>query len=330
MHTIYVSKDGHSPEGTCPKTVEEAFRLAKSFEPEPVTIRLLPGIYREKLVMDQPFVTMIGMGETPKDVTICYGDGAYEILEDGIKRGTFRTATFRTDTHDFTAKNITFENDCGSGKKAGQGLALYADGDRLFFDNCRFLGWQDTIFNAPLPQTEREPGGFRGPKEFAPRINGRHYFRNCFVQGEVDFLFGSATAYYENCELFSLNIGEEINGYVTAASTAEGQEYGYVLKNCRFTGNCPDHSVYIGRPWRPYGKTVLIGCEIGPHIRPEVWADWGKEDHSHVFYGEYDSTGAGADPSERPDWTHILTAEEAKHYEKKQVLGGWDPTSDHG
>lgn len=326
MNTIYVSETGQSPKGPCPATVQEALDLAAAnYTDEPVTILIQPGVYMEKLVVSQPYLTLEGAGQTPEEVVIRYADGAKEILEDGIKRGTFRTATFRTDTHDFTARNLTFENACGPGKQAGQGLALYADGDKLFFDNCRFLGWQDTIFTAPLPLQEREPGGFRGPKEFAPRINGRHYFRNCFVQGEVDFIFGSATAYFEGCEFFSLNIGQEINGYVTAASTPEGQTYGYVMDHCRFTSNCPDHSVYIGRPWRPFAKTVLLNCELGPHIVPAGWADWWTEPHDNVYFAEYHSFGDGADMVSRPEWTFTLSEEEARNYRKELVLEGWDP-----
>lgn len=136
----------------------------------------------------------------------------------------------------------------------GQALALYVDGDRILFDRCRMLASQDTIFTGPLPPKEIEPNGFIGPKQYAPRINGRHYYKDCFIRGDIDFIFGSATAYFENCELYSQDIGREINGYVTAASTPEGQEYGYVFEGCHFTGNCPPRSVYLGRPWRNLQK----------------------------------------------------------------------------
>lgn len=328
MNLLYVSQDGISAEGTsCAATVQEAFRQAAALFPEqPVTIRLMPGIYEEKLVLSQPFVTLEGTGDSPEDCVIRWADGAYEILEDGEKRGTFRTATFRTDTHDFTARNLTFENACGPGRKAGQGLAVYADGDRQLFDNCRFLGWQDTLFTAPLPEKPYSPGGFRGPKEFAPRVNGRQCYRNCYFQGEVDFIFGSATAYFENCEFFSLNIGEKINGFVTAASTAEGQKYGYVMDHCRFTSNCPDGSVYLGRPWRPYARTVLLYCEIGPHITKEGWDDWMPGvGHDHLYYAEYRCTGPGAAAEFRPDWTDRLTDAEAVEYSREKVLGDWKP-----
>ena len=328
MNLLYVSPEGFAPDGQpCPTSVKEAFRQsAGRFSGQPVTIRVMPGVYEEKLVLEQPFVTLEGMGSSPEETVIRWTDGAYEILADGKTRGTFRTATFRTDTHDFTARNLTFENACGPGKKAGQGLALYADGDRQFFDRCRLIGWQDTPFTAPLPEKEYSPGGFRGPKEFAPRINGRQYYRGCFIQGEVDFIFGSATAYFEDCEFYSRDIGQEINGFVAAASTPEGQKYGYVMDHCRFTGNCPPHSVYLGRPWRPYARTVLLHCEIGPHITEQGWDDWMPGvGHDHLYYAEYACTGPGAAPEHRPAWACRLTDEEAAEYTKDRVLDGWNP-----
>ena len=113
------------------------------------------------------------------------------------------------------------------------------DGDRILFDRCRMLASQDTILQVPFRQRKSKPNGFIGPKQYAPRINGRHYYKDCFIREILILFFGSATAYFENCELYSQDIGREINGYVTAASTPEGQEYGYVFEGCHFTGNCP-------------------------------------------------------------------------------------------
>lgn len=123
----------------------------------------------------------------------------------------------------FTASNLTFENSAGPGTKVGQALALYVDGDRIAFHDCRFLGNQDTLFTAPLPPKEIEPNGFVGPKQFAPRINGRHFYQRCYIEGDIDFIFGGATAYFEDCEFFSKYTGQPISSYVTAASTPEGQ-----------------------------------------------------------------------------------------------------------
>ncbi len=312
---IRVSQSGS---GGC-RTVAEALTLAKAYRGTPVLISIGAGVYHEKLTVSQDNLTLQGEGE----VKIIWADGAKEILPDGEKRGTFRTATVMVDANGFTARGLTIENAAGPGAEAGQALALYADGDRLFFDRCKLLGHQDTLFTAPLPPSEYEPGGFRGPKEFAPRVMGRHYYHKCLIQGEVDFIFGGAAAWFEDCDLISLETGREINGYVAAPSTPEGEKFGYVFRRCRFTGRCREKSVYLGRPWRDHAKAVLLACELGPHIRPEGWHDWGKASaRGASYFREYRSTGPGAQ-GERPDWTGQLSEEEAGAYTKEAVLGGW-------
>lgn len=316
---LTVAKDGSGMF----ETIQEALDAAKAFRGDdvPVHICIGEGVYEERLEIHQGSLILEGAGE--KKTVITHGDYANEILPNGENRGTFRTQTVFIDADCVTLKNLTVENSAGHGSDVGQALALYADGDRLCFENCRFLGHQDTIFNAPLPPAVLQKNGFRGPKENAPRRDGRHYFKNCYVEGEVDFIFGGATVLFEDCELFSINAGKPINGYVTAASTPEGKEFGYVFKHCRLTSDCPAESVYLGRPWRNYAKTVFIQCEIGPHIVKEGWHDWNKEDaRNTTFYAEYQNTGEGAAPaSQRAGWTHELTEEEAKQYTRERILG---------
>lgn len=194
-------------------------------------------------------------------------------MPEGDKRGTFRTASVRIDTHDFTAKHLTFQNDSGFGHTVGQALAVYVDGDRNAFYDCRFLGSQDTVFDAPLPLKEAQPGGFKGPGEFKPRTIGRHYYENCFIQGDVDFIFGSGIAWFEHCTIYSKLPGdrippespedEVIYGYVTAASTPMEEPYGYVFHECSLESDCPPHSIYLDVPGengrRPYSYTVNWG-----------------------------------------------------------------------
>jgi len=322
----------------CPKSLdEEAYTRSfseKSYPAkieaiEPVTIYIADGLYRERIVVTRPNITFIGQG---KNTQIVFGLGAFEDMEDGTKRGTFRTATVRIDTHDFTAKNISFINDAGIGSIAGQALALYVDGDRNYFENCYFTANQDTLFTAPLPIKEAQIGGFRGPGEFNPRIMGRHYYKNCKITGNVDFIFGSAICWFEGCTLFSINPecdipenkeSDKILGYVTAASTYENEEFGYVFNNCKFESDCPKESVYLGRPWREYAKTVLLNCELGAHIHRAGWQDWDKN-HEHFYYAEYKSIGAGADMTNRADFSHQLSEEEVLKYTVKNVMGDWD------
>lgn len=296
---------------------------------EEILVYIHKGIYQERISITRPHITFIG--DSPYETVLSYGLYANMKLEDGQKRGTFRTYSCFIDTHDVTFCSLTLANTAGPGPAAGQAIALYADGDRLMFDGCRFLGNQDTLFTGPLPPKEIEPNGFAGPKQFAPRINGRHYYRNCYIEGDIDFIFGSATAYFESCEFFSKNIGRPVNSYVTAASTPQGQAYGYVMKDCRFTGSCPPHSAYLGRPWREYAKTVLINCYMDQHIHPEGWHDWNKPNaHDTCYFAEYGSYGPGAAAASRPQWVHRLTDADLASYSREHVLGGndrWNPWS---
>lgn len=335
MKELYVTPSSH----TFP-TIQSAILSVPQENTEPVIIRLAPGTYREKLVIDRPFLHL--QGDSPETTRIVFGDYAKKPWEDGFPCGTFRSYSVLVDTHDFSAENISFINDAGFGKDVGQAVALYVDGDRIVFENCRLLGSQDTLFTGPLPPKEIEPGGFRGPKEFAERINGRHYYHNCFIRGDIDFIFGSATAYFENCEIFAQRTDNDpmvfaegsgtkstatpkIYSYLTAASTPEGQEYGYVFENCRLTSDCPPASVYLGRPWRNFAKTVFLNCEMGAHIHPEGFHDWKKADaHDTCFYAEYNSYGPGASQGTRAPFVKQLTKEEASHFTKAKVLAGDD------
>ncbi|MCR5033603.1 MAG: pectin methylesterase [Lachnospiraceae bacterium] len=327
VELIYLGQEDPFPQEF--SSIQEAVDSIPEDNEVPVLIRLSPGVYEGPITINKPYVTL--EGDSPETTRITGRLGAFEILEDGIKRGTFRTQTVFIDTHDFTARNITFENAAGFGRLAGQALALYVDGDHITFDHCHLLASQDTLFAAPLPPKEVEPGGFRGPKEFAPRNVGRHYYKDCFIRGDVDFIFGGATAYFENCELFSQKTDDEpasndpdtqkIYGYVTAASTPEGRPFGFVFDHCRLTGNCPDNSCYLGRPWREYAKVVFLNCEMGPHIRPEGWHDWGKDfAHDTILFAEYHSTGPGAHPGKRAAFSRQLTDEEAAAYTIDHIL----------
>lgn len=342
MQTIrYVSKNENGQYPNDYHTIAAAVKSVPVDNKETVVIFVRKGEYKEKLIIDRPFICL--EGEDLESTIISYDDYALMMMEDGVKRGTFRTPTVFINTHDFTAKNITFKNTSGLGKKVGQALALYVDGDRIIFDHCNLVASQDTLFVAPLPPAPKEPGGFTGPKEFAPRINGRHYYHNCYIRGDVDFIFGSGTAFFDQCELFSQKTddlpaakeGEEQKnyGYVTAASTAKDQAYGFVFNQCRLTSDCPPKSVYLGRPWRNYAQTVFINCELGAHIRDEGWFDWNKPDaHATMLYAEYNSTGEGAAAiarGKRAPYSKQLDADNAALYTKEMVLkgiDGWNPS----
>ena len=262
-------------------TPQDSINRALAALPETgdVQILLAAGVYREKVELLRDNVELCGAG---RDKTrIVFGDGAKEILPDGFKRGTFRTATLRTDGAHIRLRNLTIENDAAPREAVGQAIALYADGEDLLVEDCALLGRQDTLFTAPLPEKEIEPRGIVGPKESAPRVPQRHIYRRGVIRGDIDFIFGGADARFEDCDIVSIDgrakRDEPYVGYVCAPSTPKGQKNGYVFARCRFIGDgVPAHSVYLARPWRDYAKARFVGCEIGGHVAPERFDDWNK------------------------------------------------------
>ena len=234
--------------------------------------------------------------------TFSAGYYAKEEMPDGSKRGTFRTYSVLVDGDNVTFKNCVFENTAGKGGEVGQAIALYIDGDRITLESCIIRGHQDTLFLAPLPEKEIIPGGFIGPKQFTERKRRTVHFKNCVIEGGVDFIFGGATAYFDECEFVSVE-----QGYVFAPSTPEDVEIGFVAKNCRFTagkdvglGTC-----FIARPWRNYAYVRLEKCYLGEHIHSSGFDDWGKiEAHETVRFFEQDSYGPGASNA-RPGYVHL-------------------------
>lgn len=224
---------------------------------------------------------------------------ARELHPDGRARGTFRSYTVLVDGNDITFRNCVFENTAGRGADVGQAIALYLDGDNITLESCILRGHQDTLFLAPLPEREMIKDGFLGPKQFEERKNHTFYFKNCLIEGGVDFIFGGATAYFENCEFRSVEAG-----YVFAPSTPESVKVGFVAKNCRFTAGegVPDGSCYIARPWRDHGAVEMIDCYLGKHINEAGFDDWGKA-HAHptIRFSERGSYGDGAS-EKRPSY----------------------------
>ncbi|MDY4140581.1 MAG: pectinesterase family protein [Eubacteriales bacterium] len=280
----------------------------------PVTLHLAPGTYREKITLNRPNTTL--EGEDAASTVIIWADGANEMMPDGLKRGTFRSYTMLMDADHVTLRRLSIVNAAAPREKVGQAVALYADGDFFTCEDCVLSSFQDTLFTAPLPPKEIQKNGFLGPKQFAPRRPQRHTYRRCRISGDIDFIFGGAAAWFEDCDIICVDGREDRTapggGFATAASTPEGQKYGYVFYRCRFLGEgVEDGSFYLGRPWRDWAKTVLLDCVIGPHIRPEGWDDWGKPHAREVsFYAEHGCTGPGSE-GQRAAWAHRLTDGEA-------------------
>jgi pectinesterase len=294
---LYVSVNGSNQF----KSVQEAINaVPQTASPtNPCIIHIKAGTYKELIYTqrEKRFVRLVG--EDAEKTVLTYNLNATMPGADGRPMSTFRTPSTVIDADDFTAENLTFENSAGP---VGQALALRVDGDRAVFRNCRFLGWQDTIF-----------------------LNrGRQYFEGCYIAGHVDFIFGGATAFFEKCHIHCLT-----NGYVTAASTPPEQPFGFVFSNCRITGESPAVQTYLGRPWRAYSSVIYLNTEMAGVIQPVGWNNWRDPAREKTArYAEFNSTGPGADPKARAPWARQLTAEEAKAITIERVLGGtdsWNP-----
>lgn len=282
------------------KTVQEAFNTVVFLKKTETKIFIKNGTYKEKLELpkDKNNITLIG--ENREKVILTYDDYASKKNSEGQNIGTSGSASFIVTADNFKAKNITFENASGP---VGQAVAVRVDGDKVIFDNCRFLGFQDTLY--PRATTSRQ------------------YYKDCYIEGTTDFIFGASTAVFDQCEIFAKTGGS----YLTAASTLETSTYGFVFLNCKLTTNAANGSYYLGRPWRIYAKTVFVNCQMGAHIKPQGWHNWSKpEAEATTFYAEYLSTGAGADAYSRVKWSHVLTRKQVKkEYALNTIFKDWTP-----
>ena len=301
MLTINVAPDG-SGQFT---TISEAV-LAVPYDC-PAVIRIAPGIYREKLVCEKKDITLAGAG---MDATrLVWNDGGKLPHPDGRPTHTFRSYTAFFSGEKLRVEDMTIENDAGPGAKAGQAIAAYVDSARAAFDRVRLLGNQDTLFCAPLPEKEREKDGFLGPRGLAPRRRSAQYYQHCEIVGDIDFIFGGADALFEQCTVRTVNNHLPVS-YVTAPS-GKPEGLGFVFWDCDFVSdNCPAGTVFLGRPWRPTGKTAVLDCRLGAHIAPEGFSPWrDRTDSALAGFAEAGSTGEGAAP--RGAWVKELDSAQA-------------------
>ena len=279
-------------------TVQEAVNTVPDFRKEGRTMILVrPGVYKEKLIVPECKINVSLIGQ---DGAVISGDDyASKKNRFGENMSTSGSSSCYIYAPDFYAENITFENTAG---RVGQAVACFVSADRAVFRHCRFLGNQDTLYTY-----------------------GRHcrqYYDECYIEGTVDFIFGWSTAVFNRCTIRSVG-----NGYVTAPSTDEGEAYGYVFFDCNLTASEGVDKVYLSRPWRPYGQAVFIRCQLGKHIVPEGWHNWGKKEaEKTVYYAEYESTGEGACPEQRASFSRQL--ENTDDFTLEKILGGddgWNP-----
>lgn len=285
------------------RTIQEAVNAVRDLSQEQVTINIRPGIYHEKLVIPSWKKKISLVGEKNENTIITNNDYSGKDFPGGkdmfgrTKYSTYTSYTVLIQADDILLENLTVENSCG---RVGQGVALHVEGDRAVIRNCRLLGNQDTLYTA----TEAS----------------RQYYKDCYIEGTTDFIFGEATCVFQNCTIRNLT-----NSYITAASTTPKQKFGYVFLNCRLIADTAATKCYLGRPWRPHAKVVFLNTEMGSHILPVGWNNWGNpENEKTAFYAEYKSVGAGAHPSARAKWSRQLSDKEARQYTLQNIFKGHD------
>ena len=289
--TIVVARDGTGEF----RTVDEAIEVCRAFMDYHKVIYIKKGTYKEKLIIPSWLQNIELCGEDVNTTVITYDDHA-----NINKMGTFRTYTLKVEGNDITIKNLTIENNSA---RLGQAVSLHTEGDRIKVINCRIIGHQDTIYT-----------GVAGTRIF---------FKGCYICGTTDFIFGPSIAWFEGCTIESL-----VNSYVTAASTPKDQPFGYIFNNCRLIASEGVYQVYLGRPWRDYGYTLFMNCELGKHICPEGWHHWEKQREQTARYLEYNNRGEGATTKDRVAWSRQLTKKEAAAITPEAVFSinnSWNP-----
>ncbi|HEY2673642.1 MAG TPA: pectinesterase family protein [Rugosimonospora sp.] len=303
-------------------TVQAAVNAVPANNTSRFTITIKPGTYREivSIPSNRPYISFVGAGSSASAVVITYDNASGTAKPGGGTYGTSGSASVTIDGHDFTASNLTFSNSFNEAAHpeitSQQAVAVLTRTDRLTFDNVRFLGNQDTLYLNSAATTTR----------------GRSYLHACYVEGDVDFIFGRGTAVFNGCQINSLNRGSSSNnGYVTAAATDTGNPYGFLFYRCTLTSPAASKSVYLGRPWHPSGDPNAIGqvlyreSTLGAQIKDAPWTDMSGFSWKDARFFEYHDTGAGATVnSNRPQ----LTDAQASTYTPQRYLAGsdgWNP-----
>jgi polygalacturonase len=307
--TLYVAADGSG----------DFYSIQQALDTAPAngaTLLIGPGTYREPISITKPNIELRGSNADASKTVIVFDKSA------GTSGGTLHSATAEIRGDNFRAENLTFANDWNATHEqvpvGSQALAVLVAVDKAVFSNVRFLGNQDTLYSG---SRNCSPDG-------EPCIPTRQYFTHCYVEGNVDFIFGDSKAVFDHCEIHST---PHFEGFITAQSKHyPTEDSGFVFNHCTLTAAPGATNVWLGRPWRPYAKVIFLNTEMSAHIVPAGWREWHPgETHSieTAYYAEYNSSGPGARAGERDPHTELLTADEATQFETKTFFDGWDPAA---
>lgn len=292
--TIIVARDGSGKFTSIQKAIEDA----RSYPLKPVVIYIKKGVYNEQVRIPawNPDITLVG--EDRNQTIIRFG--SYFGQVDKGRNSTFYTSTLSVEAEHVVCRHLTIENTAGP---VGQAIALSVSADRCLIDDCTIKGNQDTFF-----------------------ATGSHthvWLKDCDISGTTDFLFGDAAVLLSRCQILC-----KADSYIVAASTPQGQSYGFVLDHCTIQAAAGVRHVLLGRPWRPYARTVYLNTVMGDFIAPAGWDNWrSRANESTAYYAEFNSqvngTGAEAAAGKRAGWSHQLTKEQAAGYTPEKILGDW-------
>jgi len=310
-------------------------------------ITMAPGTYREKVTIKQPNVRLIGLGKDPQDVLLVFDANA------GSFGGTGRTATLTAIGDHFEMSNITVQNDWGvrnpsfdpNHNEGGQAVALMLRGDMDIVENSRMLGQQDTLYAGGGGHCVPSAPGWTQPaaganavvpsaaKDTTPQLlrSGacspvRQFFKHCYIEGHIDFIFGDANAVFQDCEIHAIHNPHEKDWLTAQSKDTPDRVSVYVFDHCRVTADDGIGRLYLGRPWRPYGTVVYMNTKLDADVDPEGWDDWVHTPGSikTAYFAEYRSSGRGATTKGREPYSHQLTKAEAEKFVPAKVLAGTD------
>lgn len=289
-------------------SIQDAILSIRDYSPEGrLHILVRKGVYEEKVIVPAYKTNITLVGEDRDSTVLIWHDHANlqqtghfegvvlgstadamghagrQSTARGHRLGTFESYTLKVYGEGFECENMTIVNDA----RGGQAIALHNESDRSIFRHCAFLGFQDTMFNG--------------------NARSRQLFVDCYIEGAVDYVFGPATVWMEQCHLHSIG-----DGYLTAASTPAENPYGYVFNNCKVTASTDVKRLHLGRPWRNHASVLFMACELPSLLQPTGWDNWNDpKREATVRFAEYHNTGAGAATAHRVSWSRQLSDAEA-------------------
>lgn len=335
---IVVAKDGTGDF----TSIQDAVNSIPSNNTIRTVIFIKNGVYKEKILVNKPYVSFVG--ESRDGTILTYDDYACKESPTGTPAvvgfcstlpagtpilGTGNSYSVSVTGTNFTTDSLTIQNSAYPRTVVAPAVALSVTGDRAVFTNVKVLGFQDTLY----------------------ANSGRQYYKNVIIEGDADYIFGNARAVFDSSEIKFVG---KAGGHVTAASTDSAADFGYVFLNSRLTRgtsalkssvtvgtwdsswdidaniSVTNATVDLGRPWRPNANVKYINNWMDAHIKAVGWDNWGNaSNETTARYGEYNSSGPGANAKDRFSWTRQLTSNEANVYTPQRILGGadgWDPT----